>query len=364
MKSIRTAHPYVTRKGRSHVHTILKSGSLTQGKAVQQFESKLGELLDLPAGVQVVTVSNGTQALVLALSALGIGHGDQVIVPAFSFAATAHAVSMVGACPVFCDVDRETFHMDPKLIEPLVTPHTKAIIVAHLFGFLADVPAILKVASRHNLLVIEDAAQAAGANRADYKVGVGTSAACYSFYATKNIFAGEGGAVVSSDASLADRIRIIRNQGMRGRYEFEFPGTNARMTDIQAAIGLDSLRQFKRNQEKRSKLADLYSISLEGGPWKLPSKMQNRGPRGWHQYCILLDESLDRSRLVEECQDAGVPLSVYYPEALSALSYYKEGSNHCPNAEYIASRIVALPMHPRLTWKQAKHVVKILKRVV
>jgi len=232
------------------------SGMLASGPKVTAFEQAFASLCRTS---HAVAVSNGTTALHASLLAAGVGPGDEVIVPAFSFFATASSVSMCGATPVFCDIDERTFNIDPARIGDLVTPKTKAVIGVHLFGQPFDVPAVQQVCKSHNLALIEDAAQAHGALLHGEPVGGFGNYGCFSFYATKNLITGEGGMVTTNDKSAMERLRIIINHGQSEKYLHTRLGYNYRMTDIAAAIGLVQLKKLDKFNARRRKNAEYLS---------------------------------------------------------------------------------------------------------
>ncbi|MBI3002055.1 MAG: DegT/DnrJ/EryC1/StrS family aminotransferase [candidate division NC10 bacterium] len=269
-----------------------------------------------------------TRRLHLALRALGIGPGDEVIVPAFTFIATAEAVSYVGATPVFCDVDPRTFTLDPKRVEEAVTPRTRALLPVHLYGLPADLEALGSLAARHGLALIEDAAQAVGAERGGRRAGSVGLAGCLSFYPTKNLAAyGDAGMLVTSDAGLAARVRRLRNPGARERYRHEEVGFNSRLDELQAAILRVKLRHLDRWTERRRRIAAAYRAALADTPLTLP--VEPAGCRHvYHQYTVRAPE---RDRFHQALNAAGIGSMIYYPvplhrqPAYAALGY-AEGS--------------------------------------
>lgn len=343
------------------VNRSLISGAWVQGPSVKSLEAVLPSVLNLDSRAECVAVSSGTQALILALLALDVKSGDEVLVPAFSFAASAHAVSMVGARPVFFDVDRSTMNGDLSSASNRVTQRTKAIILVHLFGHFEDTVPWAQFAQKHRIYLVEDAAQAAGASSANSSIASHSSLATLSFYPTKNLAAAEGGAIVTTNPEIASRVRALRNQGMRARYQFVEPGSNARMNELSAGIALGEAKKFRRRQARRHAIASRYSEGLAGGPWTLP-KTPLGGVHGWHQFTLLCDTSAKRGELVMLLEKASIDCAIFYPDALSKLDYYRSGreEDRCPVAESIVDLVVSIPIHPRLSDLQVSRVIKVL----
>jgi dTDP-4-amino-4,6-dideoxygalactose transaminase len=267
MKIIPVAKPEIGKAERKAVDRVMRSGLLAQGPEVSSFEKEFSKFV---GDRECVAVNSGTSALHVALLSLGIGKGDEVIVPSFTFAATANSVALTGAAPVFVDIDPITFCIDPIEIVKAITPKTKAIQVVHLYGLAAEMPAIMKIAKKYKLLVIEDAAQAHLASIEGKPVGTFGDAAAFSFYPTKNMTSGEGGMIVFKDSSAARTARLFRNQGMEKRYENELVGFNLRMTDIHAAIGRVQLSKLEEKTLRRQENAAYLSENIID-----PSKILN-----------------------------------------------------------------------------------------
>src|SRR5689334_3627551 len=257
---------------------VLRSGMVVQGPEVAAFEQEFG---DIVGGRHCVAVNSGTSALQLSLMALGFGPGDEVIVPSFSFAASANAVRLVGATPVFADIEADSFNLDPDAVAAAITPRTVAIMPVHLYGLPAAMDRIVPIANQHKLAVVEDAAQAHAAAIDGQPVGTFGDAGCFSFYPTKNMHSLEGGMVSTADAGLARTLRLLRNQGMEQRYANEMVGANMRLTDVAAAVGRVQLSQLAGWTEKRRANAAYLSAHLSGV--EIPAV-----PPGWehvyHQY--------------------------------------------------------------------------------
>jgi perosamine synthetase len=256
---IPAARPVIDERDIEAAVRVLRSGMVVQGPEVAGFEAEFSTLV---GGRHCVAVNSGTSALQLTLLALGIGRGDEVIVPSFSFAASANAIRLVGAEPVFADICADTFTIDPAAVEALVGPRTVAIIPVHLYGLPASMAALEAIATRHGLAVVEDAAQAHGAQVEGRFVGAIGTAGCFSFYPTKNMHSLEGGMVTTADATLAHTVRLLRNQGMEQRYVLEIVGANTRLTDVAAAIGRCQLRRLDGWTEQRRANAAVFDANL------------------------------------------------------------------------------------------------------
>ena len=319
-----------------------------------------------------VGVASGSDALLLSLMALGIGTGDEVLLPPFTFFATAGSVSRLGATPVFVDIDRETFNMDPSKIEEKVTARTKAIIPVHLFGQCADMDPLLTIAKEKKLFIIEDAAQALGA---EYKPKVGSEGrragqigdlGCFSFYPTKNLGAfGDAGMVVTDNPGLAEKVRLLRVHGSQPKYFHKTIGINSRLDTIQAAILLVKFKYLEKWTAERQKKAEQYqglfqdlSSSVKG--LKLPT-LQYQNRHIFHQYVIRVPE---RDRLKEFLTEEGIGTDIYYPIPLhlqECYSFLKYRRGDLPNSEKASEEVLALPIYPELTEDQQSVVVNRIK---
>jgi dTDP-4-amino-4,6-dideoxygalactose transaminase len=339
------------------VERVIRSSMLAQGPEVAAFETEFSAHVD---GRACVAVNSGTSALLLGLLAIGVGPGDEVIVPSFSFAATANAVALTGATPVFVDIELGHFCIDPDAVRAAITARTVAIMPVHLYGHPADMDSITEIAASHGLAVVEDAAQAHLATMAGRPVGTFGSVAAFSFYPTKNMTAGEGGMVVCADATVARKVRLLRNQGMERRYENELVGFNARMTDLHAAIGRVQLRKLPGwTATRRRNAATLTAgLVLEAGPGvAVPAVAAGAAPV-WHQYTIRVPR---RNEVVAEMTRLGVRVGVYYPVPIHRLPAYGLGID-LPRTEEAVSDVLSLPVHPALTPAQIDHVVRAVSR--
>jgi perosamine synthetase len=354
MKFIPVAKPIIDRHDIRAVVKVMKSGGLAQGPQVADFEKQFSEHVN---GRNCVAVNSGTSALHLALLSLGVGQGHEVIVPSFTFAATANSVALTGATPVFVDIDPRTYNLDPNLIESAITSQTKAIQVVHLYGLPANMLAICELAKKHNLLIVEDAAQAHLASINGQPVGTFGDAAAFSFYPTKNMTSGEGGMVVLKNPDQARFCRLLRNQGMEQRYQNEVVGFNLRMTDIHAAIGISQLRRLRSWTEARQENAwYLNERIMEVVTPFIPETYSHV----FHQYTVRVsgERDLFSSRLTQ----LGIGNSVYYPTQVHKLpSFNLELSLR--QTENATNQVLSLPIHPSLSKQDLKRIAEGVNQV-
>jgi perosamine synthetase len=353
MKMIPVAKPEIGRAERKAVVQVMRSGSLAQGPEVAKFEKEFSKIV---GNRECVAVNSGTSALHLALLSLGIGKGDEVIVPSFTFAATANSVALTGATPIFVDINPQTFCIDPIAISKAITSKTKAIQVVHLYGLPAEMPAIMKLAKKYKLLIIEDAAQAHLASIEGMPVGTFGDAAAFSFYPTKNMTSGEGGMIAFKDPSAARNARLYRNQGMEKRYENEIIGFNLRMTDIHAAIGRVQLSQLDVRTKKRQKNAEYLSKHLTG--FVVVPQVPEGYSHVFHQYTIKIEG--DRDRFVSKLNELGIGSGVYYPIPVHELPAFGV-KKKLPNTSFVCNQVLSLPVHPSLSQKALKRIVQAVK---
>jgi dTDP-4-amino-4,6-dideoxygalactose transaminase len=347
---IPAAHPEIGAEERAAVDRVMRSGMLAQGPEVAAFEAEFSALVE---GRESVALNSGTSALHMAFLAGGVGPGDEVIVPSFSFAATANAVALAGATPVFADIELDTFNLDPSAVEAAISPRTRAIMPVHLYGHPAAMTPILAIAEKHDLQVYEDAAQAVAASLDGTPVGAFGLAASFSFYPTKNMTSGEGGMVTTADATLARAVRVLRNQGMERRYENEVVGFNTRMTDIHAAIGRVQLTKLASWTAKRQANAAFLSDHIEGvvTPQTAPGAVHV-----FHQYTIRIVDH-DRDAFQAELERRGVGSGVYYPTPIHRLPSFKLDLD-LPHTEVAARQVLSLPVYPALTQEQLETIVE------
>ncbi len=334
------------------VTEVLQSGMLAQGKRVKELEDGWAEYVGVK---HAVAMGNGTLALMAIFAGIGLEPGHEVITVSHTFAATANAILSTGAHPVFVDVEPDTYLIDAKKIEKAITPRTRAICPVHLFGLVADMDMIRAIADRHGLIVVEDACQAHGATFRGRMAGSFGHGA-FSLYATKNMTTAEGGFVTTNDDTLADWLRLYRNQGMRARYQFEMLGYNFRMTDLAAAIGLAQLAKLPRNTARRQAIAARYDAVFGELPIGLPITPDGR-THVFHQYT--LDVGGARDAIVADLREAGVGADIYYPIPVHRQSYIMERGLHAdlPVTDGAAARTLALPMFPGLTDAEQDQVI-------
>ena len=355
MKLIPVAKPEIGKAERKAVDRVMRSGMLAQGPEVLNFEKEFSKFV---GNRDCVAVNSGTSALHVALLSLGIGKGDEVIVPSFTFAATANSVALTGATPIFVDIDPITFCIDPVEIIKAITPKTKAIQVVHLYGLAAEMPAIMKIAKKYKLLVIEDAAQAHLASINGKPVGTFGDAAAFSFYPTKNMTSGEGGMIVFKDSAPARTARLYRNQGMEKRYENELVGFNLRMTDIHAAIGRVQLSKLKEKTQRRQENAAFLSKNILNSV-SVPVVPESYS-HVFHQYTIKVTS--DRDSFARKLGDLGVGSGVYYPIPVHELSAFSK-KKKLVNTSLVCEQVLSLPVHPGLSKRDLKAIVSAINKL-
>ena len=358
------------------VTRVLRSNWLSMGPVTERFEHEFASYLGIK---HAFAVANGTAALHIAGQVLGIGHGDEVIVPSLTFVATANAVLYTGAAPVFADITSlDNFNISPDDIIQKVTGKTRAISVVHYGGYPCDMDVIEEIAEDHNLKVIEDAAHAPGAEYKGKKLGTIGDIGCFSFFANKNMTTGEGGMVVTNDDSIAERIRIIRSHGMttltwdrhRGHaysYDVVELGYNYRMNEIASALGLVQLTKLEQNNLKRKTITEEYIKRLkEVSPVSIP--FQNcEGKSSYHIFPVLLSEEVSREKFMENLKQAGIQTSIYYPPIHLFSSYrntfgFKEGM--LPLTEYVGQHEVTLPLYPQMKPEDVAFITDVIRQSV
>lgn len=349
---ISVAQPLLGREEKEAVLQVLASGQLAAGEYVEMFERRFAAVCQVS---EAIAVSSGTAALHLALLAHGVGLGDEVITTSFSFAATANTILLVGAKPVFVDVEADTYNLDLSLVEAAITPRTKAIMPVHLYGNPVDMDRLVAIAQVHGLAIIEDACQAHAAAIDGKPVGsFGTG--CFSFYATKNVTTGEGGMITTHDTEVARRVRLLRSHGQAERYRHVDIGYNFRLTNLQAAIGVAQLRRLEEFTQRRIANATFLSEHLLG---VVPTPVVRPTHRHvYHQYTIRVPG--DRDAFAATLQQRGVGSAVHYPRPIHKQPYYQAlgYDAELPIAEESAAHVLSLPVHPGLTEDELSTVAR------
>ncbi|MGO4229471.1 DegT/DnrJ/EryC1/StrS family aminotransferase [Arthrobacter sp. YAF34] len=347
---IPAAKPIIGDEERAAVDAVLASGMLAQGKQVAEFETEFSSVL--VDGRAAVAVNSGTSGLHLGLLAAGVGPGDEVIVPSFTFAATGNAVALTGATPVFADIELDHYTLDTDHVASLITEKTKGIMPVHLYGHPFDVEGLGKLAAERGIDLYEDAAQAHGASFNGKKVGSFGTFAMFSLYPTKNMTSGEGGMVTTSDAAVEQKLRLLRNQGMEKQYENEIVGFNARMTDLHAAIGRVQLTKVLGWTAQRQQNAAFLDANLEnvGAP-----AVKAGAGHVYHQYTIRVSE--DRDGLAKALREEyNIGTGVYYPVPNHRLPSFNR-TEDLPNTETAAKEVLSLPVHPSLSQDDLERIV-------
>lgn len=344
------------------IQNVIDNTAFINGEDVKLFQQELSAYLD---GSQVITCANGTDALQIAMMALGLKAGDEVITASFTYVATAEVIALLGLKPVLVDVLADSFCINPEAVEAAISPKTKAIVPVHLFGQCANLSAIMKIAKKHNLFVIEDTAQAIGASYhmpdgSWRKAGTLGTVGCTSFFPSKNLGCyGDGGALYTNDTTLANTIRMIANHGQRVQYVHDLVGVNSRLDSIQAAILRIKLKHLDEYASARRAAADRYDALFKGHsffktPWRDP-----QSTHVFHQYTLTLAEGADRDGLRKHLQDQGIPAMVYYPIPLHLQEAYKDSrytEGMFPITESLCKRVISLPMHTELTEEMQRFI--------
>ena len=361
---IRLAKPNIPEEAIKRAIEVIRSGNLVQGKYVKEFEESLSNYLNVK---NAVVVSSGTAALHLSLLALDIKEGDEVIVPAFTFPATANVVEAVGAKPIFVDINLSDFCIDTTKIEEKITPKTKAIMPVHEFGQAAKMDDIINLCKKHNLKLIEDAACALDTEFDEQKVGTFGEFGCFSFHPRKAITTGEGGLIVTNNDELAEKLIVLRNHGIsyqEGEIDFIASGLNYRMTDFQAVLGIEQMKNLEADIKQRNEIALNYNEQLSEIKWiKTPKLFENRR-MVYQTYHILVDKKIDRDELIQYLRNNDIEAN-YGAQALNCIKFYKEKYNltkdHNPNATFAFHKGVALPIGKHICFKDVEYIANIIK---
>ncbi|HSR39245.1 MAG TPA: DegT/DnrJ/EryC1/StrS family aminotransferase [Phnomibacter sp.] len=357
MVDLRTQYHNIKAEVDKAVLDVLESSAFINGKPVADFASELSAFLGVK---HVIPCANGTDALQIAMIALGLEPGDEVITPSFTYVATTEVVALLRLTPVFVEVDPNTFCMDPQKLEAAITPRTKAIVPVHLYGHAADMDPILAVAKKHNLFVVEDTAQAIGgsytsADGTKRMVGTLGTIGCTSFFPSKNLGCyGDGGAIFTNDDDLAQKMRMIANHGQSVRYYHDMVGCNSRLDTIQAAILRIKLARLNEYNAARSAAADYYDALFANHPKITTPYRAPYSKHVFHQYTLKL-EGVDREGLVNYLADHGIPSMIYYPVPAHRQKMFANwgGSKFdLPVTDWLTERVISLPIHTELTKEQ------------
>jgi dTDP-4-amino-4,6-dideoxygalactose transaminase len=339
---------------------VILNAAFVNGPAVKKFEAELQEFLDCP---HVIGCANGTDALQVALMALDIPPGSEVITPAFSYAALAEVIHLLGHVPVYAEVDPHTFLIDPAGIEALITPRTLVIAPVHLYGQTADMEAILAIAAKHKLFVVEDTAQAIGAmctfsDGSKHAAGTMGHIGTTSFFPSKNLGCyGDGGAVFTRDSALAERIRMICNHGQRKKYTHEIVGLNSRLDSLQAALLSVKLKHLRSYEAARNEVADAYDAAFASLPgFQVPAR-RSGSTHVFHQYTLTLANPHMREALKQYLQEKGVPSMIYYPTPLHRQQAYFNAVN-MPLTEDLCLCVLSLPVHTEMDSDQLAYIIQ------
>jgi perosamine synthetase len=363
---ISLASPNITKSDIAAVTRILESGMLVQGAEVAALESEIAAYLNIP---YAIAVTNGTATLHLALLALGVGSGDEVIVPSFSYIATANAVELTGATTVFVDIEERSFDINVSLIREAITPRTKVIIPVHEFGLPCDIQEIVKLAKEYNIAVIEDAACALGSQINGKFAGTFGEFGSFSLHPRKAITSGEGGILVTHDDQLANKIRVSRNHGVEmqdGRMEFIEAGYNCRMTDFQAALVRGQLARLPEVLIRRREIAKRFLTEIKNPLFQLPIVPENRSVN-WQTFHMLVDPSIDRDQLISTLKENGI-LSNYGAQCMPAQIYFQkkyshDSKKHFPYGYQAWQHGLAIPAHEKLTELEISHIIKTINQL-
>ena len=357
------AKPLIGDEEINAVIEVLKSGMLAHGKEVEAFEREFARYLGAKHGI---AVANGTAALDVALKALKIGEGDEVITTPFTFIASANSILFQGAKPVFADIDPKTYNLDPNDVLEKITDKTRAIVVVHLYGQPADMKAFKEIADDYKLYLIEDCAQAHGAEFDSQKVGTFGDIAAFSFYPTKNMTTSEGGMIITNDEELARRAELIRNHGQAEKYFHVELGYNLRMTNIAAAIGRAQLKKLDGWNSKRIENAKLLTEGISKINGLTPPHVDSRVKHVFHQYVIKVEDKfpLNRDELAQKLREKGIGTGIHYPMPIHHQPFYQKlgyPKEDCPNAIEASKRVLSLPVHPTVSRDDIGYIINTLK---
>ena len=346
------------------IGNILSKAQFINGPAVNEFQEDLSEYLGVK---HVIPCANGTDALQIAMMALGLKQGDEVITPSYTYIATTEVIGLLGLKPVFVDCESDTFNMNSKEIEKLISPKTKAIVPVHLYGQSCDMDAIMEIAKKYNLFVIEDNAQAIGCNyyskqKGNLKTGTIGDFGCTSFFPSKNLGCyGDGGAICTNNDELAVRAKMIANHGQSKRYYHDVIGCNSRLDTIQAAILKIKLKHLDAYIESRREAAQYYDSKFKNCQHLTIPFRADYCDHVFHQYTLQLSDQVDRDELVNSLEERSIPAMIYYPVPAHKQKMFDNVSTKCGdlvNTDWLTSRVISLPMHTELTQEQLAYITE------
>lgn len=350
----------------AQVLEVLRSGGIAQGPKVAQLEAEFARAF---GSKHAIAVNNGTTALIAALQVLELQPGDEVVTSPFTFVATLNAILEAGATAVFADIRTDDFNIDPSSVAAQVTERTKVILPVHLYGQMADMDPLLRLASDHGLRLLEDAAQSQGATyngRFAGTYGLGT----FSLYATKNMTTGEGGIITTDDDALADQLRLLRNQGMRARYVYEMAGNNYRLTDLQAALGLPQLARYDQTVERRQHNARRLIEGLSGVPGMVTPQALPGREHVWHQFTVRITghSPVVRDEFVARLGELGIGSGTYYPKVVFDYDAYRSHPrvriSDVPVATKVVAEVVSLPVHAALREGDLDEIISAVRSIM
>jgi len=348
---------------------VMRKGPLTNalgaGPQVSEFEKSFAQVA---SAKHAVAVNTGTAALHAAVMAVGVKRDDEVILPSFTFVATAEAVVLAGAKPVFADIDSQTYNLSPSAVEKVLTKKTNAILPVDLYGFSADMKPLREIAAKHGLALVEDAAQAHGTTYDSKPAGVFSDAACWSLYASKNMMTGEGGVITTNDDQIDETLRMIRTHGEKAKYSSLMLGTNYRMSEIQAAIGNVQMHKLPSFIAKRRKNAQqLTKILAKNGNLILPWETKDR-LHSWYLYTARLKDGTEaeRNKLLDELKKKDIGAEAYYVNPVHLMPFYREnfGTHKLPETDKASKQVFSLPIHPGVTEEQVDYIGKAVLNLI
>lgn len=364
MVDLITQYQEIKPEVQSAISDIMEKAQFINGPAVHEFKENLENYL---GAKHVIPCANGTDALQIAMMALGLEPGDEVITPSYTYIATTEVVGLLRLKPVFVDCDKDTFNISPKAIENAITPKTKAIVPVHLYGQSCDMEAIMKIAKKHNLFVIEDNAQAIGS---DYTFNDGTKKktgtigdiGCTSFFPSKNLGCyGDGGAICTNNDELADALRMVANHGQSKRYYHDMVGCNSRLDTIQAAVLKAKLKRLDSYIDSRREAAAFYDNAFESIAEITTPVRDEKTKHVFHQYTLKLDDSVDRDGLIDFLKEKDIPAMIYYPVPAHAQKMFASIDTRCEDltvTDWLTSRVFSLPMHTELEKDQLQYITE------